>query len=189
MKKAITLALVLVLALSLLTACGGNDNGGGSTTTPPANNSTTNPPSSTPPASQGGNETTPSNNGVSVEWPDNEFTQQIPKSDAPLFDVLGPSSLMEGMPENMNLMFRSDDAEMQCRDYIEQLQGAGFTLPGDGANAAVKDDPGNEKGEDRGVSYKAYNDSGWLVQVSWSSVGPYNQYANEWSIMITEPKK
>jgi hypothetical protein len=56
MKKAITLALVFVLALSLLTACGSNDNGGtGSTTTPPANNSTTNPPSSTPPASQGGN--------------------------------------------------------------------------------------------------------------------------------------
>jgi predicted small lipoprotein YifL len=58
MKKAITLALVLVLALSLLTACGGKDNGGGSTTTPPANSNTT-----TPPASQGGNDTTPSNNG------------------------------------------------------------------------------------------------------------------------------
>jgi predicted small secreted protein len=58
MKKTITLALVFVLALSLLTACGGNsDNGGGSTTTPPANSSTT------PPASQGGNDTTPSNNG------------------------------------------------------------------------------------------------------------------------------
>jgi hypothetical protein len=39
MKKLITLALVLVLALSLLTACGGNNNGG-SSTTPPADNST-----------------------------------------------------------------------------------------------------------------------------------------------------
>ena len=70
MKKAITLALVFVLALSLLTACGGNDNGGGSTTTPPANSETT------PPASQGGN-----NNGCK-EWPDNEFTKQVPKPDA-----------------------------------------------------------------------------------------------------------
>jgi hypothetical protein len=42
MKKIISIALVLVLALSLLTACGGKDNnstpsnnGGGSTTTPP----------------------------------------------------------------------------------------------------------------------------------------------------------
>jgi hypothetical protein len=41
MKKAITLALVLVMALSLLTACGGKDNTGtgstgGNNTTPPA---------------------------------------------------------------------------------------------------------------------------------------------------------
>ena len=69
MKKAITLALVLVLALSLLTACGSNnDNGGGSTTTPPANSNNT-----TPPASQGGNDTTPSGNGgdseLVNEWP------------------------------------------------------------------------------------------------------------------------
>jgi predicted small lipoprotein YifL len=57
MKKAISLALVLVLALSMLTACGGKDNGGGQATTPPAN-------STTPPASQGGNDTTPSNGGL-----------------------------------------------------------------------------------------------------------------------------
>jgi hypothetical protein len=49
MKKAITLALafVMALSLSLLTACGGGDsNGGGSSTTPPANSGTT----TTPPA-------------------------------------------------------------------------------------------------------------------------------------------
>jgi predicted small secreted protein len=54
MKKAITLALVLVLALSLLTACGGKDNTGTGSTG--GNNST-------PGTSQGGNDTTPSNNG------------------------------------------------------------------------------------------------------------------------------
>jgi outer membrane lipoprotein-sorting protein len=56
MKKAITLALILVLALSLLAACGSNDNGGSSTTTPPSSSTTT------PPASQG-ETTAPSNNG------------------------------------------------------------------------------------------------------------------------------
>ncbi|MDR0916292.1 MAG: hypothetical protein LBN02_03795 [Oscillospiraceae bacterium] len=52
MKKAITFALVLVLALSLLTACGEKDNGG-----------STDGNNTTPPASQGGNNTTPSGNG------------------------------------------------------------------------------------------------------------------------------
>jgi hypothetical protein len=89
----------------------------------------------------------------------------------------------------MDLTFRSDDAEKQCRDYIEQLQAAGFTLPGVSADAAIKDDPGNDKGEDRSVEYYAYNASGWRIGVSWSSVGPLSQYANEWGITITEPKK
>jgi hypothetical protein len=60
MKKTITLALVLVLALSLLTACGG-DNNDGSSTTPPANSGTT----TTPPADNtpsGGGDTTSGNN-------------------------------------------------------------------------------------------------------------------------------
>jgi major membrane immunogen (membrane-anchored lipoprotein) len=64
MKKAITLALVLILALSLLTACGSKDNGGTGSTG--GNNST-------PSTSQGGNDTTPSNNGgdseLANEWP------------------------------------------------------------------------------------------------------------------------
>lgn len=77
MKKAITLALVLILALSLLTACGGGDNGGtDSSTTPPAN-------SSTPSTSQGA-DTTPSNtNGETTEWPDDEVGNLVSK---PSFD-------------------------------------------------------------------------------------------------------
>jgi predicted small lipoprotein YifL len=66
MKKIISIALVLVLALSLLTACGGKDNNGGNSTTPPANSNTTTLPSSTP-------DSTPSNNGgdseLVNEWP------------------------------------------------------------------------------------------------------------------------
>ncbi|GHU60167.1 hypothetical protein FACS1894171_0510 [Clostridia bacterium] len=56
MKKVITLALTLVLAFSLLAACGD-----GSSTTPSSNSG--NSSTSTPPASQSGNDTTPSNNG------------------------------------------------------------------------------------------------------------------------------
>jgi hypothetical protein len=55
MKKIIFIALALVLALSLFTACGSDDNDGGSTTTPPANSTTTAPPIGTP-------ETTSNNN-------------------------------------------------------------------------------------------------------------------------------
>jgi ABC-type glycerol-3-phosphate transport system substrate-binding protein len=67
MKKIITLALVLVLALSLLTACGSKDNGGGSTATPLA--------------SQGGN------NNTAKEWPDNKYTAGLPKPSGEILDV------------------------------------------------------------------------------------------------------
>ena len=50
MKKIFAIALILVLALSLLTACGGNETGTG--------NSATNPP-----ASRGGNDSTPGGSG------------------------------------------------------------------------------------------------------------------------------
>ncbi|MDR1927464.1 MAG: hypothetical protein LBQ33_02350 [Oscillospiraceae bacterium] len=52
MKKTIALALALVLALSLLTACGSSDSTGA-----------TGGNSGTPETSQGGNDTTPSNSG------------------------------------------------------------------------------------------------------------------------------
>ena len=57
MKKILAIALVMVLALSLLTACGGNSNtpsGGGNNTNPPSNSST--------PSGNGGDNSTPSGN-------------------------------------------------------------------------------------------------------------------------------
>ena len=72
MKKMLALALVMVLALSLLTACGG---GGGNSSTPSGgNNSTSTPPASnTPSSTPPGNDNTPSStpNGADLvnEWP------------------------------------------------------------------------------------------------------------------------
>jgi hypothetical protein len=61
MKKIFAIALVFVLALSLLTACGGTDNnstpssnGGDSTTTPPTSQGGNNTPSATPSETGGG---------------------------------------------------------------------------------------------------------------------------------------
>jgi ABC-type glycerol-3-phosphate transport system substrate-binding protein len=77
MKKLIALALVLVLALSLLAACGGSSNSGGSTAAPPATDAGT----STPPAPQGGNDNT------AKEWPDNKYTEGLPKPSGEILDV------------------------------------------------------------------------------------------------------
>jgi len=60
MKKILTLALALLLALSLA-ACSGNSKPSGSTTTPPAS-------SSTPPASQGADNTPSSNGSGNVDY-------------------------------------------------------------------------------------------------------------------------
>jgi predicted small lipoprotein YifL len=79
MKKLITIALALVLALSLA-ACGGNS--GGSTTTPPANNNTTTPPSNDTPGNSQSTDTTPSNaGGDTTEWPENDVGNLVPKPD------------------------------------------------------------------------------------------------------------
>ncbi len=82
MKKLSALALALILVLSLA-ACGG----GGSTGTPSGS-------STTPPASQGGSEATttpestpeettpteePNEPAAGVEWPDNDYTAQVPQ--------------------------------------------------------------------------------------------------------------
>jgi major membrane immunogen (membrane-anchored lipoprotein) len=96
MKKIIT----LVLALSLLTACGGKDNNstpsgnsGGNNGTPPANSSTT-----TPPATQGAN-----NNGDDADTLTNTNWQQVIK-DVYGFDLTVPSgwTFKEGKKQNIN---------------------------------------------------------------------------------------
>jgi ABC-type glycerol-3-phosphate transport system substrate-binding protein len=70
-KKLITLALALVLALSLA-ACGGNS---GNSSTPSGNNGGSS--TTTPPASQGGN----NNGGSSVSWPSFSWVEDWMKKD------------------------------------------------------------------------------------------------------------
>jgi predicted small secreted protein len=126
-KRILTLALALALALTLA-ACGGNsDNGGGSTTTPPANGDT--------PAQTGndGSQTTeqPANNGGGEEWPDNAFTQQVPKPDDSVIgqhrgytkdfdqvDVSDADSIVFGMKWDS-----MDDAKA----YAAEVKTAGFS--------------------------------------------------------------
>jgi ABC-type glycerol-3-phosphate transport system substrate-binding protein len=131
MKKIISIALVLVLALSLLTACGGKDNnstpsgnsggnnGGGSTTTP---SDTTIPPTS----QNDGNDTTPSNNdgtssGASVEWPDNDYTKDFPKPNKGTIESAEEVNL-GGVYFKIIMNWTLDEA----KEYAEQLKAAGF---------------------------------------------------------------
>ena len=67
MKKIFAIALVIVLALSLLTACGGNSNtpSGGDNTNPPSNSSTPGGNNSTP----GGNDNNPGKLTMSITVP------------------------------------------------------------------------------------------------------------------------
>ncbi|MDR0917219.1 MAG: hypothetical protein LBN02_08570 [Oscillospiraceae bacterium] len=93
MKKAVALALVLVLALSLLAACGGNDNTG-----------STGDDNSTP--TQGGNDTAPSDNGGGADDADTLTAanwQQVIK-EVYGFDLTVPSdwTFREGKKQNIN---------------------------------------------------------------------------------------
>ena len=89
MKKVLAIVLVLILALSLLTACGGNnDNNDG-------NNSTT------PPVSQGGNDTTPSGNNSDPTDDPNGGTEQsafdstkLPENLKVVYTVAQPAGVM-----------------------------------------------------------------------------------------------
>jgi uncharacterized lipoprotein YehR (DUF1307 family) len=156
MKKVITLALALMLALSLA-ACGGNsDNGGGSTTTPPSNSGTTTPPSNTPSTSQGGNETTPSNNGGNTVgdaagWPDNEFTQQVPK---PQY-----SFTQESSGDSTTCRTYPDWTKEQAKAYVTELESAGFAI-----NNSVADY------DDQYLAYLQNADQTYKVAVHWDTI-------------------
>jgi hypothetical protein len=103
MKKAITLALVFVLALSLLTACGGGNNGSGSSgeSNPPADNSasaqTDNGGSQTTEQSADDDTSTHSDESTGLDeseytWEDDAFTQMIPKPDFGTLYVFGSTA-------------------------------------------------------------------------------------------------
>ena len=91
MKKLLALALVMVLALSLLTACGG---GGGNSSTPSGgNNSTSTPPASnTPSTTPSGNDTPGGNNNGTT----NDSLFDIPKD-----EVSGDEAAIAEIPDEM----------------------------------------------------------------------------------------
>jgi hypothetical protein len=120
MKKLITIALALVLALSLAACGGGTDNGdnGGSNST-------------NPPASQSGNETTPSGTGGGeesgpgsggTEWPNYDYLQDVPKPD---FTVTKIEFEMKGLPVTA---YYSDVTFEQMEAFSKELDAAGWSV-------------------------------------------------------------
>ena len=123
MKKLLALALVMILALSPLAGCG--DNG----STPGGSGNTGGS------GSVGGSESTqsgsapditPSGNNTADAWPNNEWTQQVPK---PSFDV--DSSAQMGRDFNINFKGITYD---EAKAYAQELSGAGFVQQTTGAN-------------------------------------------------------
>jgi hypothetical protein len=133
MKKIITLALALTLALSLA-ACGSTSNSsGGNTSTPPA-------------SSNGGTSTPGGNTNTDDKWPDNEWTQQLPK---PTFTISSSSTYSGG-----GYIFTCKEATLdECKEYVETLKTSGFTVDTGGS---VKDSY---------VAWNAKNSAGYKVSV------------------------
>ena len=122
MKKILAIALVAVLALSLLTACGGNDNGGGNSTNPP-NNST--------PSGNGGNNSTPTpggndNSGGSAENYPDYWNDEIPKMNGKVtFDI------QSGNGATITLNAKNEDV---INAYIDSLISDGYEKTSDTKN-------------------------------------------------------
>jgi hypothetical protein len=151
MKKLFALMLALVLALSLLTACGGNGNGG-----------STNGDNTTPPASQGGNDTTPSNNSGGEEWPDNEYTEQVP---TPPFTSTKVATL-----DDTFIAAFSDLTIEGAKSYEAELIAYGFSVV-------------TAYSTDGSAYHKTHleNKAGWIVEVMAYESG------NDGAIHITKP--
>ncbi len=128
MKKLIALALVLVIALSLA-ACGGGGSSSSSSraasSTPPASSSAPaqTPPSSTP---QSTPETEPEAEApASVEWPDNDYTAQVPQLPETIEILQAYEIQSQG---NFTLDFVEQITYADGEAYAEELTGAGFTV-------------------------------------------------------------
>jgi ABC-type glycerol-3-phosphate transport system substrate-binding protein len=106
MKKIIILVLALIMALSLLTACGSNDNGG---------TGSTGGNDSAPPASQGGN----NNGGAAKEWPSDKFTAEIPKPESGILTYIDT--------REMTGTYSMDWTKEEMLAYVEQVKAAGWT--------------------------------------------------------------
>ncbi len=122
MKKLIALLLMTVLVLSLA-ACGGNDTPSNSTSAPPAS---TNAPAQTTPSStpESTPESTPSA-PTSVEWPDNDYTAQVPQLPEAIKILQAYEIQSQG---NFTLDFVEQITYADGEAYAEELTSAGYTV-------------------------------------------------------------
>jgi hypothetical protein len=105
MKKFVLIALALVMALSLLTACGDKTDTG-----------STGGNNSTPGTSQGGND------NDKDYWFDNVFTQQVPK---PQYGFKKETSI-----DSHTFTAYPDWTREQAKSYVTELEAAGFAIWG-----------------------------------------------------------
>jgi predicted small secreted protein len=155
MKKIIALALTLVLALSLA-ACGGNsDNGGGSTTTPPAQTAGNSSQTTEQPADNGDKAPT----FTAGEWPDNDWTKQVPK---PTAGTVGKVSTMGDGDKTLSVAM--DWTREEAAAYCDELAAGKFNQ---NVLAYYKDSTSMS------VLLEAESSDGWEVAVSETEIRIY----------------
>lgn len=130
MKKTI-LALACMASLMIMTACGGG-------------------------SKKSSDGTTKTEEVVSSEWPENEYTKLIPQPEG---------VTIEGNQANDNPYFVGHDIAISgwsvadAKAYAEQLKKAGFTIPGSGSEDGVVEDNGTT------FSFAVENSDGLYVSI------------------------
>jgi predicted small secreted protein len=167
MKKFITLALAMVLAMSLLTACGGGNttpSGGSSATNPPAN-------SDTPGTSQGGN-----NDGNTAGW----ATTFEKSTGIPNLPIPSNCEVDTGKTSVSTVTFtaKAEVTEDEFRAYAEQVFDIVKSASPDG-NYELSDE--STKGDAFGsfgdapssskLTYWYYTSNGFIEQISIDGKG------------------
>jgi len=88
---------------------------------------------------------------VANEWPDNEFTRQVPNPGVKNAAVKSNSGGITAMIDDMD--------EAAAKAYVEQLKGRGFTTELPGMELA------------HGIEYNAKNGAGYTVEFFWANGG------------------
>ena len=160
MKKIVILALALIFALSLA-ACGG---GGKSSTPSGGNNSTSTPPTSN---NRG-------NASAINEWPDNVFTQQLPKAS---FKVKDTDANVTNEQRFYIITLDGSETYETMIAYKDELKAAGFTVD----EYFNKYDDSVDKST-WFFDFAALNSNGWKVAMGYN---PETNAVNQF--VITKP--
>ena len=156
MKKYLAILLAFVLALSLAACGGGNDtpDPSGSDTADPGtsqqeqtdnSDSDTEDNSDSPVLTGDADDETKPDSGDS-KWPDNEFTQQVPKPDFPVSSAMTMGTIFTAVLQ--------DITADQLRNYAEQVKEVGYTIEPGGVDV------------DGIFQYSAYNEAGYWIMIS-----------------------